>query len=108
MHPEVQNEAESERETISELSLPDALSLLEDLSFMLNGWSNNKLGALELFNVLCANCAHAGSQGSDQILRAVVCASWAVENLFDGTGCTDMDTDRPSDRRCSDRCSRLL
>ena len=27
MHPEVQNEAESERETISELSLPDALAL---------------------------------------------------------------------------------
>src|SRR5262245_44298485 len=69
----------------------ELLSLLEDLSFRLDRWSDDELGQLELADVPGPHRAHAGSDGAHEIQGAVFRECRSEEDLLERARDTHAD-----------------
>src|SRR5438094_6562847 len=69
----------------------DALEGLEEFAFGLDAGCDDDLGFLKFADGAFADVAHAGGDGADKVLRAVVDGGGAVKNLFQRAGDADLD-----------------
>ena len=78
----VENDSHGSRKMMTELfPHSDGLGFLKNFTFCLDSGSNDNLGNLHLFDILCSKISHRSAQSADKILRAVVKGSRAKQYL---------------------------